>query len=114
MALDTVQDFVDRARVLLQDTIEPYRYSNDELVGALNSGLLESRRLRPDFYLTASIPSYRTDDLSEEVSIDDQYKVAFIYYMVGHAHLRDEEDTTDQRATIYLNKFLAQLQVVQS
>lgn len=114
MALDTVQDFVDRARVLLQDTIEPYRYSDGELVGALNAGLLESRRLRPDFYLYKTIPSYNTSGLSESVDIDDQYKIAFTYYMVGHAHLRDEEDTTDQRATIYLNKFLSQLQVVQS
>ena len=51
MALDTVQDYIDRARVLLLDEVEDYRYSTESLVDALNEGILEMRRLRPDLFL---------------------------------------------------------------
>ena len=114
MALLTVADFVARARVLLQDTIEEYRYSDAELVASLNEALLESRRLRPDFFLNRTVPSYDSGSPATEVEIDEQYKVSFVYYMVGNAHLRDEEDTQDQRATAFLNKFVSQLQSVPS
>ena len=116
MALGTVADFVARARVLLQDTIVPYRYSDVDLVEGLNQGLMESRRLRHDLFIHTTVPSYSTADISSAtaVAIDEQFRVAFIYYMVGNAHLRDEEDTADVRAAAFLNKFIAQLQTVAS
>ena len=43
---DTVQKIVDRARFLLNDETAPYRFSDDDYVGALNMGLLEAYRLR--------------------------------------------------------------------
>ena len=46
--LDTVQDYITDARVLLQDLISPYRYDDPSLLTALNVALLEARRLRAD------------------------------------------------------------------
>ncbi|MCA6318324.1 hypothetical protein [Phenylobacterium sp.] len=113
MALDTVGDYVARARVLMQDTVDaPYRYSNVELVEALNLALLEARRLRPDLmiaFFKTSIPTYSASSLTTAVSIDEQYRTAFLYYIVGHAQLRDEENTQDARASVFLNKFVSQL-----
>jgi hypothetical protein len=43
------------------------------------------------------------------VVLDQQYRVAVIYYIVGHAQLRDEEDTQDQRAAALLGKFQSQM-----
>lgn len=114
MALDTVADYVARARVLLQDTEEPYRYSDDELIEALNLAVLEARKLRPDLFLRTFkvLPEFASTDTSGAVDIDPQCRVAFLYYIVGHAQLRDDEDTQDARATVFLNKFAAQLLTV--
>lgn len=109
-ALDTVADYVTRARVLLQDTVVTYRYSDTELVAGLSLAVTEARRIRPDLFLDtlSTIPFYTAND-STAVNIDHQYRVAFLYYMIGHAQLRDEEDTTDARAGQLLNKFTSTL-----
>lgn len=117
MALDTVQDFIDRARVLLLDQFEPYRYPTADLVESLNEGILEARRLRPDLlssYFRSSLPDFSTAAMSAAVPIDPQYRVAFVYYICGQAQLRDEENTQDTRAAAFLNKFIAQMTTIQA
>lgn len=112
MALDTVQDYVDRARVLLLDTVVPYRYSDADLVENLNMGILEARKLRPELfrsYFRTSLPDYNTSAMSAAVAIDPQYRVAFVYYICGQAQLRDDENVQDSRAVTFLNKFTGQL-----
>ncbi len=111
-ALSTVQDYVDRARVLLQDQVSPYRYTDDELVAALNLSILDARRLRPDLFLStfASLPVFTSTGMSgQNVSIEQMYRVAFVYYIIGHAQLRDQEEGQDARATVFLNKFNSML-----
>lgn len=117
MALLTVQDYLAQARVLLLDKIEPYRYETDEIIEALNMGIMEARRLRPDLftgYFRSDLPDYTVADLVEEVPIDPMYRKAFVYYIVGHCQLRDEENTQDTRASAMLNKFVAQLTSLQA
>jgi hypothetical protein len=116
MALTTVQDFVDQVRTLLQDQVVPYRYTDAELVTNLNDAVFEARRIRPDLFLKtfSSLPSYDTSGMSDEVDIDQMYRMSVVYYMTGLAQLRDQEDTQDQRATIFLNKFISQLTGVQA
>jgi hypothetical protein len=104
--LETVASFVDAARVLLQDRLEPFRYDTDSLVLALNLALSDARRLRPDFFL------HYEDFEQPPVSITDTwvefphfYKSALVYYMVGFAQLRDEEDSSDARAAALMQKF---------
>lgn len=112
MALDTVQDYIDRARVLLLDQVEPYRYLTVDLIEALNMGILEARRLRPDLltdFFRASLPDFSEATIASAVPIDPQYRVAFVYYICGHAQLRDEENTQDTRAAGFLNKFASQM-----
>lgn len=112
-ALDTVADYVADARVLLQDTVEPYRYATAELVENLNLGLLEMRRLRPDVMMStfrSSLPKYTTTNTSTtNVVCDVQYRMALLYYICGMAQLRDDEATQDNRASIFLNKFVSQM-----
>ena len=109
-ALDTVGKIVSYARTLLQDTYEPaFRYSTAELIDALNAGLLDARRLRPDLFLYTStdVPSYTT--ASEAVDIDQQYRLALVYFILGTAQFRDEEDVQDARAAAYMLKFTSML-----
>ena len=118
MALDTVQDYIDRARTLLLDTYDaPYRYSTPDLVESLNMGIMEARRLRPDIlqsYFNVSLPDFDMATLSATVPIDPQYRVAFVYYMCGQAQLRDDENDQDSRAVTFLNKFTSQMLTIAS
>lgn len=112
MALDTVQDYVDNARVLLQDTVATYRYSSEELVDALNLAILELIRVRPDVcfkLLRTSVLEFSAGSLSAAVTIDPRYRPAVLYFIVGHAQLRDEEDVQGERAAALLNGFLSRL-----
>jgi hypothetical protein len=116
-ALDTVADYIADARVLLQDAVAPYRYGDSELVENLNRGLLEMRRLRPDLmisYFNGSIPKYASTSQSTNVDCDVQYRIALLYYICGQAQLRDEEATQDARATVFINKFTAQLLTIEA
>lgn len=115
MALDTVNDYIVAARRLLLDEVEPYRYPTADLVEALNFSFLEARRLRPDLFLTnfrGSLPSYSPSNLTAAISVDPQYRMAFLYFVCGHAQLRDDEATQDQRASNFMAKFIAQLQTI--
>lgn len=115
MALATLQDMVNRCRTLLQDTISPYRYTDDILVEALNMAVMEARRIRPDLmqsYFATSLPTFTSATMGATVSIEEMYKPAFVYYMVGHAQLTDDEDNQDARATVFINSFKSQLLTV--
>lgn len=112
MTLATVAEYVTEARRLLQDKNTPYRYQDDELVMALNLAIGEGRRARPELfqnYFETDLPMYSSDDEDEEVDIPAMYRMAFLYFIVGHTQLADQEDTTDQRSAALLTKFISQL-----
>jgi len=112
MALDTVTQYVGEARVLLQDLVPTYRYADAELISALNLAIMTARRNRPDLFLeVVTIPQFVTSDITNGTpfAMDSQYRVAFLFFMVGFAQLRDEEDTQDQRAIAFITKFTQQL-----
>ncbi len=110
-ALETLGDYLEEARTLLQDKHEPYRYSDAELVSALNIGLAEARRVRADLFLPrGDIPFFATgSSVNTKVPMEPMYRPTLVYYIVGRAQLRDDENTTDARAGALLGKFTAQL-----
>lgn len=109
MALDTVADYVLEARRLLQDQLPAYRYPDTDLVSALNLGMLAARKLRADLFIgVTTIPTYTAVDATA-VAMDQQFRLPFVYFMVGHAQLRDEEDTVDKRAAGFIGMFTTQL-----
>ena len=112
MALETVDQYVGEARTLLQDKREEYRYSNAELVSALNMAILAARRWRPDLFLeVAAVPSFADTDILANTAfpMDEQYRMPFVLFIVGWAQLRDEEDTQDARAAALMGNFTKQL-----
>lgn len=117
MALETVQDFIDRTRAILLDEIEPYRYPDQDLVEALNMAIFEIRRLRPDLvrlFFRSPVPQFSTANKTAVVPVDVQYRPAVLYYICGHTQLRDDEISQDSRAAAFLNKFTAQMLTIQS
>jgi UDP-N-acetylglucosamine:LPS N-acetylglucosamine transferase len=117
-AFTTAGSLITRARALLQDTIEPYRVPDTDLLAALNEACMEAKRLRPDLFLRtfgqSSIPVFTATTDTIVDLIPEEFHPAFIYYITGNAQLRDEEENQDQRATIFLNKFVAQLTTLPS
>jgi hypothetical protein len=117
-ALETVAQYITASRRLLQDTRVPYRYPDVDIVDAINYALTEARRLRADLFLPAFDLPYMdtagTLDTNAKVPMDPMYRMALVYYIVGHCQLRDEEATTDSRASALLQKFLSQMLVITS
>lgn len=110
-ALDTTADYVSYARVLLQDGVAPYRYSDAELLLALSLAFPEAKKLRPDLFITNTLPNFTTVGTTA-VSFDPMYRIALVYYMCGQAQLRDDEEVQDQRAAAFLSLFNAKLLTV--
>lgn len=108
--LASVGNYFTEARRLLQDEVVPYRYSDLDLLEALNVGLLEARRLRPDLFLgrAVAVPDYPYNP-DQAVDVDQQYRPALLYYVVGRISARDEETTQESRANAFLGKFTAQM-----
>jgi len=112
--LVTVADYITEARRILQDQDDPKRYPDGDLIAAINIALMEARRIRPDLFLGRFNDLPSVSDPADEVKIDPMYRPSVLYYITGRVELRDSEDTKDQRATVLMNKFVAQLLTVQS
>jgi len=112
MALETVAKYITAARVLLQDTKNtPYRYPDADLLAALSEAFPEAKKLRPDLFLVTPLQDFAVNDATVVV-MDPMYRTALVYYMVGRAQLRDDEETQDQRAAAFLSMFAAKLTTV--
>lgn len=116
-ALDTIGQYLEEARRLLQDEVVPYRYPDDDIVDALNIGLMEARRVRADLFLPLFDipwvnPGGGTIDTATKITFDPMYRSSLVYYVVGRMQLRDDEPTVDQRAAGLIQKFTAQLLTV--
>jgi len=110
-ALDTVADYVQQARVLLQDTYGPsYRYASLDIVQGLNLGLQRARQVRADLFLAndGAVPYFTEDDASI-VPFSVLYRYGLLLWIVGHVQLRDAEDVTDARAAAMQTAFMTQL-----
>lgn len=126
-----VTHYVYMARLDLQDMILPYRYADTTVVRALNRGIAELSRLRPDILLDLKyqsplvkgdigdgIPSqYSISDIGFDdagnyvegagtfVPIPSKYISALEWFMPGWLQFFDVTDTQDQRAQGFLAKF---------
>jgi hypothetical protein len=105
--LDSVESYIWDARTILLDKTPPYRYSDDSLLVAFNTALLEARRIRADMFVYKfgdRMPSF-TAVSGEIVPIEFQLRLPIVYGTVAHAMLRDEEDVPVERANAFLAKF---------
>jgi hypothetical protein len=107
----TMGNLLDQVRTLLQDTDSSastgYRYSTDSIVTNLNQGLSDLFRIRPDLFLSLDfqIPSFKVDELDKPVGVEPQYISPLVFYVVGLTQARDDEQTQDARAGVFLQTF---------
>lgn len=108
--LDTISDYINDCRTLLLDMVQPYRYDDTSLVTAMNVALLEARRIRPDIFIYnrlvngQKVPSFTANDGTKLV-MEEQFRLALLHGMMGHALMRDQEDIQDERAGAYMKIF---------
>jgi hypothetical protein len=113
-ALGTVGDLLDQIRILLQDTDNSsgqYRYSTESIVLALNQGMLEMFRIRPDLFLETGfiVPKFTVALPSALIGVEEQYIPALVYYTVGLVQIRDDEQTQDGRGAAFIKVFQSAL-----
>lgn len=111
----TYQTLITEARQILQDTDEPYRYSDEILLNKLNRGLQEVGRIRPDAFWDTFvtddivIPEVATGDLNTVFPLPMQFYNPLVSWIVAWAEVLDDEFTVDGRADMLIKQFKTQL-----
>lgn len=120
----TANDVVKRARRLLQDTAEPYRFPTSDLIDLYNDSLVNAVRIRPDILYngatdftsnTSKAPTLAPTGTTEaellaeleatDLPVHERYVTPLAMYISGFAALSDDEFTVDNRAVTLLRKF---------
>lgn len=100
----TIGDVVVGARVILQDLLEPYRYTDSELIKHACGAAQRALQLRPDLFANPfAAPGAYT--ATTAFPVDERYFDEFTVYVAGFAELRDDRFTQDSRAAILLARF---------
>lgn len=109
--MSSISNVITQARRQLQDTVSPYRHSDEELVDNFNGAMREAYRIRPDLFLGLSYTytTYTTSDLALDFPLSDFLIPQFVAYITGFTELVDDEYAVDGRAMALLNRFSASL-----
>ena len=116
--LQTVGDLLSQVRTLLQDVDNSassgYRYSTDSIIMALNQGMIDMYRVRPDLFLESGfvIPVFNSGLPDQPIGVEQQYISPLVYYVTGLVQARDDEQNQDSRAMAFLKTFSASLLTV--
>jgi hypothetical protein len=105
----TIKSVEEKARRILQDTEEEYRWSSEEMRDALQEGVYALNAIRPEtryvngeLFDAIELPASDT----EELTIKNRYEETLVYYVVHKCYLDDSSDTANaQLAEMYLGKF---------
>lgn len=100
------------ARALLLDQTTPYRYPDADLVGYVNNGVATMYRLRPDFHLSAVLPTFSVGTLTAEIPdfiVSEGFYPALIDFVVHRAQMRDDQYVDEGISAVFIEKFRAQL-----
>lgn len=104
--MPSVTETILEARDFLQDTEESTRrYSDESLLRALNGGLRQLRRMRPDAFFDRLTDDLEPVGLEDDLPVHDQFQQALVFYIVGHSEMRDDEFTVDARASTLMTAF---------
>jgi len=108
--LETVADLITEARRMVQDEAGN-RWPDINYYQALNVGMAEAYRLRPDLFRSSpdAVPQFATSDGAELTPISFMYVPALLLFISGWVQLVDDEGTEDQRAVALMQAFTAKL-----
>lgn len=108
-AFDTPNKVITLVRSLSQDD-DGVRYSTAKCFEALNSGLAEAFRIRPDFFRGDTAPPfYATSQGDSALDWPQEYGFALVLFMTGYLEAIDSEGNEDARAVTFQNAFINKL-----
>lgn len=108
----TIGDCIMEARRIAQDTVEPYRFGENDAYMAFTLAMTEARKARPDLFATRLFDEpvvYTIDNAGDPFPIWAVYATAVSYFIVGRFELREDQFNNDGRASRLLATFKAQL-----
>lgn len=109
----TYQNAIDEAREILQDTEEPFRYSETVTLNILNRALQEVGRIRPDAYWDTfsgeDIVVPEVSDTSDLFPLAMQFYLPIVSFIVAWSEVLDDEYTQDSRAAMLIQQFKTQV-----
>lgn len=113
----TVEKIITKARRIIHDTEEPYRWGSDELRDALQDGINALHAIRPatryvNGLLTDGVTLPAADAADQSFPIDVRFEEALVFYVCYKCYLDDDTDTANQAlAESYLAKFNTKAQM---
>lgn len=105
-----VSDYLSAVRSLSND-VDGVRYTIQQYCDALNMGILEGYRARPDFFRggETTVTTYTPADLAMFINWPKTYAMPLVLFTTGMVELIDSEGNEDQRAAGLLSVFTAKL-----
>lgn len=111
----TRKSIEEKARRILQDTVMPYRWAEKDIASSLQEAIYSLHSIRPETrYIDGRLVDYVQvpNVVDEEISINNRFEEALIYYVVHKCYLDDSTDTINlQLAESYLSKFNTKVQL---
>lgn len=103
----TVADIEKRARTILLDDTEPYRWTSANIREEIADAVRHVQSVRPETrYVNGLLKDYCLPEADDEpLEMEDRFREALVYYTVYKCYLYDDTDTVNaQLAENYLNK----------
>lgn len=106
-----------KARRIINDTAEPYRWESSELRDHLQAGIHALHAIRPETrYVSGELVDFvavpDAEAAEQEFPIDVRYEEALVYFVVHKCYLDDDTDKSNQAlAESYLAKFNTKAQM---
>jgi hypothetical protein len=102
----TATDYLTVSKGLSND-LDAVRYSQQQYIDALNTGLLRGFQKRPDFYRggETAVPVVTTGHEGDPLTWPRQYAMELCIFVAGYVELIDAEGNEDQRAAALLTSF---------
>ena len=113
----TVDKIIAKARRIIHDTEEPYRWRSDEIRDVLQDGINALHAIRPvtryvGGLLTDGVTLPAADAADQSFQIDVRYEEALVFYVCYKCYLDDDTDTANHAlAESYLAKFNTKAQL---
>jgi hypothetical protein len=102
MATPTADEVIRRVRALLQDDTAPERYSDSQLIDAINDGIDRMLELRPDYFILQDFTPTRVTATTSELGVPWRLVYPLMLFTAGYMMLREDEFSTDGRAVALL------------
>ena len=108
----TWYSLIFEVRMQLQDDQEGcYRYPDGMLLNALNRGLQDLGRMRPDAFFESfldndlNVPEITETNWTEEMAVDLMFLAPLIQYVAAQAEASEDDYVEDGRALGHMNMF---------